>query len=96
MNRRERRYERKMARRSWHRTPWRPCYGYMGGFCLRCLWRALTGANRRALRRHLTWRREVSKRLTPRPFPQRPEHQPRTEDTPEAVARRIEQERSEQ
>lgn len=61
-SRAERRYDRKAARRYMHMTSWRPC---KIGLCPRCLWREVTGLNRRAKARHLIEARNVAAGLTP-------------------------------
>jgi hypothetical protein len=59
----ERRYERRAARRYWHMTPWRSCNRMMRGWCLRCLWRDVTGINRRAKAAYVAHVREVAATL---------------------------------
>jgi hypothetical protein len=73
--RRERRSERRAARRYWHKTtPWRSCNRGLRAHCLYCLWRRITGQERRALEAHRRYVREVVRpRLTTRYARQNPE-----------------------
>lgn len=60
------REERHLARQFTHRQrPWWSCWGMSRRFCVRCIWRDVTGINRRAKRRYVEQMRERAKLAPP-------------------------------
>lgn len=47
------RFERQAAKRYAHMRDWDTCYRLIGGFCVRCLVRQLSGTNKRAKARRI-------------------------------------------
>lgn len=58
--------ERRLARSFTHQQrPWWSCWRMSRQFCIRCIWRDLTGANKRAKRRHVALMHERAKSIPP-------------------------------
>lgn len=71
------REERRLARQFTHtQRPWWSCWRMSRRFCMRCMWRDMTGANKRAKRAYVERMREHATLIPPsavRRYKQRPD-----------------------